>query len=452
MKPPPALPALTLVLSLALLAPAAAVRAGEEAEAPAKPEAGISAEAGKALRRTCDYYAKAKSLKVEVESSITVATKDMKQSQNVNASFAARGPNQLVMVLNQGGQEVQVVCDGKKVYIYLSQVKRYQAEDAPADFAALLDRKKLIGMMAMAVDGGFTAALLGPKAYEELADGVVEGRLVGEEEVDGAKCVHLRFVQKNFDWDVWADAGDKPLLRKVAVDHTRSMAGRPGAPAGMRAEQVIVYKDWALDTELPADTFKFAPPAGSQLVRSLDDSGGGEDEDGGEEAEDELVGKPAPDFKLDLLDGGEVRLSDYKGKSAVVLDFWASWCGPCRKSLPAIIEAVEAFKDKGVVLLGLNQGETPEKVREFLAKTKLKLTVALDKGGKVGSESYGAESIPRTVVIDREGVVRAVHVGASPDLKEKLVKVLEEVLAGAKPGGGTAPGKAPEEAPEPERD
>lgn len=142
------------------------------------------------------------------------------------------------------------------------------------------------------------------------------------------------------------------------------------------------------------------------------------------------VGDPAPDFTSTLLDGSTIRLSDYRGK-VVLLDFWATWCGPCKKVMPIMEELANEYKDKGVVLIAVDLRESPQTIRSFLQEQGLHPTVALDKDGTIAN-SYGAKAIPQTVIIGKDGTVQAVHVGSIPNLKEILKKELDDLLAGKK--------------------
>ena len=124
------------------------------------------------------------------------------------------------------------------------------------------------------------------------------------------------------------------------------------------------------------------------------------------------VGKPAPEFTLKALDGTEVKLSSLKDK-VVVLDFWATWCRPCRQLFPELIEAVEKFKDKGVVLYAVNQREPKDLLEKFIELTKFNMTVLMDESGAVGQD-YLAFQLPHTVII-KDGIIQSVHTGLGPD-------------------------------------
>jgi thiol-disulfide isomerase/thioredoxin len=111
----------------------------------------------------------------------------------------------------------------------------------------------------------------------------------------------------------------------------------------------------------------------------------------------------------------------------VVLDFWASWCGPCVAALPLISEATKARADKGVVFYAVNQQEEVAAIKAFLQGKKLEIPVALDVEG-AAAKLYQVRGIPQTVVIDKEGKVAVVHVGFSPQLKETLARELDALL------------------------
>ena len=132
----------------------------------------------------------------------------------------------------------------------------------------------------------------------------------------------------------------------------------------------------------------------------------------------------APGFELNTLDGGKVALKDLKG-SVVVLDFWATWCGPCRRELPVIQKAYESFREAQVAVLAVSVDTDTSLVRPYVKANNLTLPVAF--GGTAGRD-YGASSIPTLVVIDGNGMLRYVHTGYHPDLEEVLPEEIRELL------------------------
>lgn len=138
------------------------------------------------------------------------------------------------------------------------------------------------------------------------------------------------------------------------------------------------------------------------------------------------IGASAPSFELPDLQGKPVSLSQFKGK-VVILDFWATWCGPCRMSMP-ILEKLQLENPDDLKLLAINLGDTREDVRDFVGRRNIRTTVLLDSDSRIGG-IYGAGSIPMQVVIDKKGVVRDIKVGFSSSMGEQLKKQLDELRA-----------------------
>jgi thiol-disulfide isomerase/thioredoxin len=139
----------------------------------------------------------------------------------------------------------------------------------------------------------------------------------------------------------------------------------------------------------------------------------------------ELVGQPAEDFSLPLLNGGDFRLSEHRGK-IMVLDFWATWCGPCIQAMPQLMAAVGEFPDD-VELVAINQGESTQVITAFLEAREWTPTVALDSRGDVARQ-FRVQGIPQTVIVGRDGEIMHVHLGSSPDLHASLRAVLEHLV------------------------
>jgi len=244
----------------------------------------------------------------------------------------------------------------------------------------------------------------------------------------------MKLSVKPFDWDVWVEAGERPLLHKVMPDFAKLYAkmeeSMPGAKEmkEMKMEMKVLFQKWAVNTELPEDTFKFRPPADAKQFKDFMEAVASIR---GKKDTRSLLGKPAPQFKTPLLDGGEIDLAAHKGKNIVILDFWATWCGPCRLSMPILSEVAKSYKDKGVLLFAVNLEEDPDTIKKYLEKQSLTVTVALDEDGSV-VELYSVEAIPTTVIVGKDGTIQSVHIGISEDMKEKLQKELDTLLAGKK--------------------
>jgi peroxiredoxin len=121
------------------------------------------------------------------------------------------------------------------------------------------------------------------------------------------------------------------------------------------------------------------------------------------------IGDFAPAISVEKLDGTRASLEDYKGK-AIMLNVWATWCGPCRNELPAIQAAYEQYRDKGVEFLGVNMQEDKNTVSRFVEQYKLTYPILLDQSGSV-AKAYRVSGVPTTYFIDKEGIIRAKWVG-----------------------------------------
>jgi thiol-disulfide isomerase/thioredoxin len=139
-----------------------------------------------------------------------------------------------------------------------------------------------------------------------------------------------------------------------------------------------------------------------------------------------LLTKDAPTFTLPLLAGGDFDLAKEKGK-VIVLDFWATWCGPCVKSLPDMIAKMAEFDPSKVRFIAVNQAEPSDQVKAFLETRGWKMEVALDGFQRVGQQ-FKVEGIPHTVIIDTEGKVAFVKTGYSPDGADKLAEQVRKLL------------------------
>lgn len=139
------------------------------------------------------------------------------------------------------------------------------------------------------------------------------------------------------------------------------------------------------------------------------------------------VGATAPPFTLDQLDGGQVSLSELKGK-VVVLNFWATWCPPCRAEMAALEAAQQNLGSRGLVVLGMNQLENPQQVGAFMREQRLTFPTALDRDGGA-SRLYRVQALPTTYFIDRSGVIRDVVFGgpmAQALIESKVIPLLGE--------------------------
>lgn len=141
--------------------------------------------------------------------------------------------------------------------------------------------------------------------------------------------------------------------------------------------------------------------------------------------------KAAPDFSLKDADGRSVKLSDYKGK-VVLLNFWATWCGPCKIEIPWFVEFQQKYQDKGFAVLGISMDDEGwDVVKPYIAQHKVNYRILL--GTDLVAEQYGGvDSLPTTFLLDQELRVASIHVGlVSKDVYEKEIRELLGVAEGS---------------------
>lgn len=139
-----------------------------------------------------------------------------------------------------------------------------------------------------------------------------------------------------------------------------------------------------------------------------------------------LVGKTFDDVTIPMLDGSSVGLADERGK-VIILDFWATWCAPCLRSLPRMASLAATFPADKVRLIAVNQEEMPFTIQAFLASRDLDLEVGLDSNLKLGNR-FRVETLPETIIIGPDGVVRRVYFGTPTDLHKSVHEAVTELM------------------------
>lgn len=142
---------------------------------------------------------------------------------------------------------------------------------------------------------------------------------------------------------------------------------------------------------------------------------------------DKIVGQKAPDFTLKDLDGNKVSLSNFRGK-VVLLNFWASWCPPCRAEMPAMNKLNEQLKKRGFVILAVSTDRSVFDVKEYLSKNPVNFPVLIDQNLNVSRNLYKVFMMPTTFLIDRKGFIVRKYFGEQDWLDPDMIKEIEEVL------------------------
>ncbi|HWB13468.1 MAG TPA: DUF2092 domain-containing protein [Pirellulales bacterium] len=372
------------------------------------------------LRRVSSFYQKTKSFQVDYSLETFVGGGESVASQS-QAKITFERPNRFAMHGGGGWEGPDVVCDGKRVWMSTPSLSEYTQSPAPQSLDQLLTNSGAKGWRPL-------LELFSERAYELLMGNVRRGDYIGLEKIGDVEVDHLRFECHEFNWDAWVAIGERPRLLRARFE-LPSAAGdaKSRGPHATCLNTILVqdYDNWRFDEPTPSDAFAFEPPPSAKKVDNLSLSGRRRP------AVDSspLIGHPAPDVELLLLNGHRLHLSDLRGQKIVVLDFWATWCKPCMSEMPLVDKVADEYRDKDVAIYCVNQREDEETIFKFVVEHKLKATISLDLTGWV-SAVCGAKALPTLVLIDKAGIVQAVHVGFRPDIGDKLKEEIDALRAG----------------------
>lgn len=139
-----------------------------------------------------------------------------------------------------------------------------------------------------------------------------------------------------------------------------------------------------------------------------------------------VVGEPAPEFVLESRGGGEVSLSDLRGE-VVLINFWATWCPPCRQEMPLLDQIHSRYEPLGFTLLGVNVEQDSRLADRFLEDVPVNFPILLDPEEQV-SKLYEVPAMPTTVIVDRKGTVRYIHYGYRPGDEEAVQNAVRSLM------------------------
>ena len=321
-----------------------------------------------------------------------------------------------------------VVVDGEHVYVAIPSRGIYSQDPLPESHMAVMD----------VITGTFLsdAFLVLDFFLEERPQDITDLRYEGETELEDEAFHRISAKQEETNLTFFFTQEEPPVLKRIEMEPPFP----EDAPLALEEMPEIrfTFEDWAFDEDVDDGLFQFEAPDAYERVDSVL-AAVLEDIDWPEAPADpkapmrqpmrgaeDLEGAPAPDFSLELLDGSTMTLSDYQG-GIVVLDFWATWCPPCVRAMPILETVMNDYADQGVAVYAINLRETTEQVEQFLTNHGLDLPVAMDRDGAVAGE-YLIRAVPTTVIVDDQGVVAEVHVGAGPAYEDELREALDSLL------------------------
>jgi len=411
------------------------------------------------LARTHERLVKADAVAVTAKQTVDLKAPGAEQNIEMTYQYAIARPAKIAIRNTDQRMGMTIRSDGETMLVHAPNVDAYATADAPGDIATWCDPMAL--MPYGQLDPGplaFMRPMFDADAYDAMAKKVMDGTIpvenVGTESLDGIETTHLKAMmpaesipglsqqmpfaaEARFPFHYWVTTGETPTLVKFSPDlqpayDLAAEQGMPGA-GDMSIEIAVHFSDWAFGSDVKASHFDVSPPKGATakadvnaVVQALMQ---GPDPMS-------LIGEEAPSFVLDLLEGGRLDLAKHRGNEVVVLDFWATWCGPCVRGLPTVTKVIDSFEGQGVAFYAVNLEEKPQKVREFMASKGWSFPVAMDVKGDVAT-MFNVSGIPQSVIIGKDGRIKVVHVGfdlSNPAGVEKmLTDEIQAVLDGRDP-------------------
>ncbi|MBN2212247.1 MAG: redoxin domain-containing protein [Sedimentisphaerales bacterium] len=322
-------------------------------------------------------------------------------------TLTARRPNRLALVNSNGAS----LWSGAEGVVMFNPLTRQFSASEPVSNDLIWNSSEYRAVIG---DIPLLNFILSSPQWQMLKIQPLEWAQLDDETINGVNCHHLTLTVKNIPIHLWFEADEEKTLRQVAVNLQFQASDKP-EDGVIKSAARWTFDDWTFDTELDESLFKTTLP-----------------EDAWPESSNHLTGQLAPLFSAPMLNNQEtLDISRHRDKQIVILDFWATWCGPCRQGLPILNRLAHNWGKDSVAVYAVNisDRDTNEQIHEFLQQNQIQLPVAIGHDPEIG-QKYRVSGIPQTVIIGKNGIIQDVHVGLAPNMAELLQKQIADLLKG----------------------
>ncbi len=331
------------------------------------------------------------------------ATVQIKMGETFVASVQFLRPKQFSVQVTQNGKLVQsFTSDGATFTTYNAQSKTYTQQPVPEDKPLMGGHLNFAGFAAVAMEPQFGQMLEG-----FMKQSFNKAQSKGTQKVGVTPCRVVELSGEGGTMTLFLGQKDGLVYRMVYK-----------MSDGDTYEELVTALQ--LNTPVQKTAFAFKPPADAKKTEP--------GQQGERDDTNSLKGQEAPDFTLADMEGNEVSLNSLRGK-VVFLDFWATWCPPCREALPhtQALSQHEKAKSGDLMVLAVNAREELDKVKKFMQDNHYTFRVLMDKEGAV-LNAYKVQGIPTFVLIDREGKIAWVQVGFGPGTEKQMEEAVQHAL------------------------